>query len=102
MSNTKRLRRRRHKLFKENPYCFYCGEEMVLRESRGGGIWPPNAATIEHLISRNNPLRGVIEGKTVLACKQCNEQAGAEEERALPIEELWRRAGHLKRMINVS
>ena len=92
-SKTVRLRRRRLRLFRDNPYCTFCGGVMVLAKDR------PNSVTIEHLVSRNHPLRGKITGKTVLACKRCNGQRGQAELEALPVEELWRRAGHLERMI---
>ena len=90
----RRLARRRKRLFRENPFCPFCGTKMVSTENK------PNSVTIEHLISRNNPLRGKINGKTMLACKSCNEQRGQEELDALPKEELWRRAGHLDRMLS--
>ncbi len=87
-------RSRRRRLFREHPFCTYC--ECKLRET----VNTPDAATLEHVISRNHPLRGKIEGRTFLACKQCNNERQAAEQRAMPIEELWRRAGHLERMVH--
>ena len=92
MSRDQQTRRRR-RLFQENPFCSFC--DCKLRERPNGN----NAATLEHIISRNNPLRGKAEGKTVLACKKCNNERAAAEQRAMPIEELWRRGGHLERML---
>lgn len=83
------LVRRRLRLFREDPLCPLCGKEMVLRPNRH------DTATIEHLVSRNHPLRGKMKGETMLMCRRCNGERGADEERTMPIEELWRRSGRM-------
>ena len=40
-------------------------------------------ATVDHIITRNDPRRGKIKGKTVLACNQCNNKRNCKEERQL-------------------
>ena len=86
-------RRRRERLFRQNPFCLSCGVKM------GSVSNKRNSVTLEHIVSRNQPLRGKIKGRTILLCKNCNEGKAAEEERNLPKVELWRRAGHLERML---
>ena len=88
-----RLRRRRKRLFRDDPHCSYCGVELVEAPN------VPNEATIEHTVSRLHPLRGKIHGRRLLVCRQCNNEHNVSEERAMSTEELWRRAGHLERML---
>jgi hypothetical protein len=72
-------------LWDNNPNCYYCGKPTVLTNIRGGEI-PPNAATIEHLLSRYNPKRWTRrqagEVRKVLSCWECN-QAQSHKETAL-------------------
>ena len=93
MTGKKGQVRRRKRLFREDPFCGYCGVELTEAPNVS------NEATLEHAVSRLHPLRGKVQGKTLLVCKGCNGEHGAAEQRALSIEELWRRAGHYDRMV---
>jgi len=77
------------------PHCRYCGTGLVHfnpgPRQRKGELLPDNFATIEHVYSR---IQGrPAQGKLMLACKRCNEERGAAEQAALPLEELHRRSG---------
>jgi hypothetical protein len=80
-----KLRRRRLKLFKENPHCFWCGRKTIYARVKDGDKQPPNLATIDHLVHRLDPDRAeklLKPGpKTVLACEQCNFRRGTGDER---------------------
>lgn len=70
---------------------------MVLvdfRKLKKGQKPPRNAATLEHLESRLNPMRGKRQGefRIVLACLDCNHERNKREEAALGVEELWERS----------
>jgi 5-methylcytosine-specific restriction endonuclease McrA len=74
--------------------CCRCGDQMPFPEAPLRGVHiPPNAPTVDHMISRNDPNRGKVEGKLWLAHSACNNQHGSNEVKALPKEELWRRSG---------
>lgn len=95
MGVSKRLQRRREKLFARNPYCHWCGVKLVRVTGPKIKYFPPNAATIDHLRSRLDPSRdgnGWGEIRTVLACRECNYKRGADEEKSLPIEVLRARS----------
>jgi hypothetical protein len=68
---------------------------MVLTERNVKGL-PPNAATIEHLISRYNPSRWKRkrpeERRRVLACYKCNQERAALETLCLSREEILKRS----------
>lgn len=76
--NGNNVLKRRLRMFKRNPHCFWCGVEVVLF---GGG---PNLATIDHLYSRLHPLRASKHASGhdranvlhVLACTACNSERG--------------------------
>jgi hypothetical protein len=57
--------------------CFYCGCLMVKGPHAPFKELPPNAATLEHLHSRLNPVRKVANPK-VVACASCNFKKGKE------------------------
>lgn len=89
----------RRQLFDADPKCHWCGRETVWTELPGGKL-PPNAATLDHLYTRYEmETRASMGNPFVLACNQCNHDRGEEATRQQPIEELWRRAGQLERMI---
>lgn len=101
MSLSKQKIKRRDRLWRENPNCFYCGR-VTQKPNPFGGYNPPNACTLEHLYSRYNPKRYSLakpnEERTVISCRACNEKMGREETLQQPIEELrarsqngWRR-----------
>ena len=80
MSNNKRLKNRRWRLWEENPHCHWCGKKLKWKKS-----------TIDHLDSRLSPERGKHCGtiRTVLSCSPCNNKRGIEETSRLPKYELW-------------
>ena len=78
-----------------DPHCHWCGRELVWFDPGPKcKAFPPNFATQDHLNSRVASKPRPPRGKLVLACRECNEARAAEEERALGIAELRRRAGH--------
>ena len=97
-----RKRRRLIHLWLEDCRCVWCQQETFLILS------PPNAngmmrhapmherqATLDHLDSRLSGSRSDRtdgQARTVLACRQCNEKRGANEEHALGLAELHRRS----------
>jgi len=92
-----KYRRQRERMMAADPHCCYCGTELVhfnpgprLRKREP---LPDNFVTIEHVNSRNQGSPRPLRGQWKLACKRCNEERGAAEEAALPIEELHRRSG---------
>lgn len=88
MANTRRLRKRREKLWLENPRCRFCGIHTLLKSSEG--VAQPEKdrlATIEHLDSRYKSDRGTHNGeRTTLACWRCNNDRNKVEQEAIPIE----------------
>jgi 5-methylcytosine-specific restriction endonuclease McrA len=95
--NTPRLRKRRERLWKQDPRCFYCGRVTVLKQCGRHETEPDNLATLEHLRSRLDAGRQEPnDGKatrTVLACRKCNNAKADVEVAALSAEELHRRSG---------
>jgi 5-methylcytosine-specific restriction endonuclease McrA len=90
----------RRQLFEQDPHCHWCHCLTVWIEREGGGWYQENAATLDHLYTRYEMNKRVETGNPfVLACNKCNHDRGAEATKAQPIEELWRRAGQLDRMI---
>jgi hypothetical protein len=83
------------KLFAEDSKCYYCRCEMALTEPNAKSL-PPNAATIEHRISRYNPSRWrkkrPNEKRRVLACYKCNQDRSALETLCLSREEVLKRS----------
>ena len=91
----KSQKQRRERLFAEDPHCFWCGCELV-PYPHGRGTVPPNAVTLDHVVSRLHPDRS--KGKrgkerTVIACNFCNTRRNDYEQASVPLEELWRRSG---------
>ena len=79
MANSQK--KRRDRLFKRRPYCFFCGVQLTHPKTinRGAGTTKSNydnMATIEHLDSNLSPLRGAFSGvaRTVLCCYKCNQE----------------------------
>jgi 5-methylcytosine-specific restriction endonuclease McrA len=72
-------RRQRLHLGRTDPTCWYCG--LLVREYEpADGIQEPDQATLEHLISKRNPMRlnpGDGTTRRVLACYDCNNSRGA-------------------------
>lgn len=87
--STARIKRRRTRLFGENPHCPKCGVLMVLPETlekRRGQIryFPPNTCTIAHRYSKVHPQRQeYIENKNGICCVKCNVEDGHNELTAL-------------------
>jgi hypothetical protein len=79
MSRREYKQRRRAELFGEqSSLCFWCEEPMLLLSRYPiNGILPPNACTIDHLRTRDNPRRTEPvqpgEQRIVAACFACNQ-----------------------------
>ncbi|MCG3203950.1 MAG: hypothetical protein KCHDKBKB_00627 [Elusimicrobia bacterium] len=110
MGDTLRMRKRKEWLYAQDPNCKHCGRLMYLN-SRGENLkeYRPDLATIQHLNNRYHPEVRLAPqtpeeqkkawetraGRTELWCAECNNKDQMEETKRLPIEELWRRSGHL-------
>lgn len=107
----KRMKRRREKLWRENPNCRRCGVptilpvDLMVRYGVAGNQLQKHIpqhvidqmATIEHRRSRLNPLRGSDRDEaTTLYCYKCNQESNNEELRSIPIEELRKLASHIQ------
>ncbi len=101
-SNT--FRKQRERWFKQHPYCYYCGRQLVL--FNGCKNIPDNAATIDHLRPRGHPQRTEPNRfrlhRRVLACRVCNLKRDQEFTSGvtgkISLEDRWRKAGHWPRM----
>jgi len=96
-SSTERLKRRRTKLWIQNPHCIYCGVETILPEDvERGKPAPPHMATIDHKYSRFHSLRTTpnspMEIRRVLCCNLCNNYKAQLEADKIPIEILRARS----------
>jgi len=94
---TGKLRRRRKHLWESDPNCVFCGRMTVLPK-RGvkHGQTRDNLATIEHLDSKYNLMRGKFKNteRTVLCCWRCNNDRNKCEQQNVPIDELHQRSGY--------
>lgn len=109
--SVRRLRERRNKLWNQDPRCRNCkvitilpedllgkNDDGTLRQMKPG--FPEKRlldkmATIEHIHSRFNPLRGTLNGAvetTTLFCRKCNHLSNIKELKCIPLEELHRRS----------
>ena len=93
-----RNRKRKLKLWRENPYCYWCGTDVIVHEHNQHESLQNDTATLEHLRSRLTSDRleendGITE-RTVLSCYKCNYERGVQEEKDLGIDELHNRSGH--------
>ena len=89
MASGGKFTRRRLRLWKDNPHCYWCGIETVLAD--GERPLPPDAATLDHIRSRFVPERAQKDGKwrqgiIVLACNECNHERGRMEQLFLAME----------------
>jgi hypothetical protein len=76
-------RKRKLNLWNKDPHCYWCGKLTILHTHKQRKRNPPNMATVDHIFTRNDPRRGKIKGRTVLACNQCNNERNRREERQL-------------------
>lgn len=101
--NTKRLRRLRERLWLENPHCHYCGCKTVWYTGSGGADRPNNAATLDHVIPRTNPLRHSLpfypKELLVLCCNKCNNERGKRDEGKLRKYANWNSRDDLKKLL---
>ncbi len=95
MPGTVGRKRRRLRLFNfQNGLCCLCKKQMTMsRDGFKNGANPDNYATIEHMYSKFGSIRKKGHSSPVLmSCCKCNETRGAEEEKNLPLLEIWYRA----------
>lgn len=105
MADNERMRRRLIRLWLADRRCYFCRRPTVLVVSPGGRKPTnkknldhfPERASIDHLHSRFSENRKQLHGieTTVLACYECNQRRGREEQAAIPTEELNRRSGRV-------
>lgn len=82
--DSKKMRRKRIKLWKvRKGKCVYCGAVTIHPKFKkeGGGTTPLNAATIDHVYSKNDIRRFTERGKwsLVLSCYECNKNKNIRE-----------------------
>jgi 5-methylcytosine-specific restriction endonuclease McrA len=104
MANTKRFRTIRRRLFDADPHCHWCHCRTVWWvKATNHKNKPPNAATLDHLISRLNPLRYKMPSYPkelfVLACQSCNHKRGVQEDIALRHKAHWNSREELKKVL---
>jgi ribosomal protein S14 len=85
------------RLYKENPYCHWCGRKTkLICEPFISGEAYPLTATIDHLISRYNLSRFVQKKKgqhrKVLSCYKCNHNRSVQETLCLSRNEILKRS----------
>jgi hypothetical protein len=103
--NTKRLRKIRQRLWEADSRCYWCGRPTVLplKKTRGQGVLDPNNATLDHLISRLNPIRHQLPyypaSLMVLSCYECNNRRGQREDKLLRSISKWNSAEELKKVL---
>lgn len=71
----------RRKLFKEDPYCFWCGCLTTLDHDNPRLT---TLATVDHLYSRWHPARSRRKHIKVLACLACNQRRNNCECKGIP------------------
>jgi hypothetical protein len=83
------------KLWNIDNRCYWCKKPTVLTSQKSGSL-PPNAATIDHKISRYNYGRWLKtnegEIRRVLACLKCNQRRCNQETICLSKNELLKRS----------
>lgn len=83
VSSTRRIKRQRLRMWKEDPRCRFCGQVTVLPPDKRKQKAQDNWATIEHLRSRLDPNRGEKpkqgEVRRVLCCWRCNNDRNNQE-----------------------
>lgn len=104
MANTKRLRKIRRKLWEADCRCAYCHQPTVWwAQPDGHAEKPPNAATLDHKISRLDPKRYLMDHypstEFVLACDRCNNSRGAREDISLRRKVNWNSREQLKNIL---
>jgi hypothetical protein len=95
MSNHRRLKRQRYRLWLADPHCCYCGVKTTLPSKHWKGPMSPNVATIDHLRPRHHPGRlepaKNQEVRRVLSCWKCNNERDQRESSELPKEWFYER-----------
>jgi len=101
-SGAKRYRKIRRALWEANPHCHFCGC-LTCWWTKPTGPMPSNGATLEHLISRLNPIRYQLKeyprSLFVLACNKCNHERGVYEDRRLRQMVSWNSKEQLKKVL---
>ncbi len=96
--SSKRLRKRKERLWKENPHCRNCGDLTILPEKyKATEKQPDNLATIQHFHHKYHPDRHkpnpTGEVRTDLWCYKCNNKDAKEITKNRKKELLWEDAG---------
>jgi len=97
----RRMRKRKLKLFSRSPFCHWCGIETIVWKPKRHARIPDNAATVDHLYTRFDWMKGKTEPgveATVLSCNKCNFERGAARQLTEGIYELRRRSGRFPRI----
>lgn len=85
---------------KQGGRCFYCHEQMIIVHRRNVQMSrqprDPRECTIEHLVDRTHPQRGLIPGRLVAACHQCNQERGRMAEQGRGLTWLQKQSGYAR------
>ena len=93
----------RRRLWESNPHCIWCKQPTIWWTPSDGGNMPDNAATIEHLLSRFNPIRYLLprypKDLMAIACNRCNNDRGAREDISFRSKVNWNTREELKNIL---
>lgn len=84
--SSKKRKKRRDRLYKEHPYCHWCGRRLT--DKMNGKKFPKNFRTVDHVKSKLSGDRWRTGGQTVLACHECNQDRNRLEQKNLGIHKL--------------
>ena len=82
--------------------CCWCGRQMLKRWIQVDGLpVPDDLATLEHLDSKMSPDRGYRQGEIrhAVACRACNLQRGAAEEKGEVFMDMTKEEAAFERMV---
>lgn len=81
------------KWLQQGKVCPECNEPLMEPYTIHGGRQPDDFPTVEHVISRLNPLRAKVEGTLQILHYKCNQARNNRELASLPLDELHQRSG---------
>jgi len=89
MTSQQRRKKRRLRLFKNNPFCHWCNCKLVWIDYGRGEKFkqPNNIATIDHFYHKGDPRRVNNTIPSVLACGQCNKARGTQHNKEMQLKE---------------
>ena len=89
------LKKIKLRLYKESPFCFYCGIRTKIYKQEDGKKLPNNTATVDHIYTLHERKRGENVPK-VLSCWKCNNTRGMINNRSVQLKN-WKFHLNVKR-----